>query len=112
MQTTIYFADEDRYLLDLVDKLALQERKSRSAIILTILEHYFERDSRLGEILVDMGAASAQDVQHALEAQQADPQWRPLGEILVTKRIVSTEQLERALVVQGRSRGRSSFQRA
>ncbi len=106
MQTTIYFADEDRYLLDVVDKLAWRERKSRSAIILTILEQHLERDRRLGEILIDMGAAREEHVRRALRTQQADPGWRPLGEIMVDLGMVSEEQVDRALIVQARARTR------
>jgi len=104
VQTTIYFADEDRYLLRLVDRLACQERKSRSAIILTILEQHFEHDRRLGEILVDMGAASDQDIQRGLRVQQATPEWRPLGEVMIAQGMVSEEQVNRALIVQARAR--------
>ena len=48
MQTTIYYIEEDQYLLDLVDQVARRERKSRSAVILSIIEEHFERDKRLG----------------------------------------------------------------
>lgn len=111
MQTTIYFGDEDRYLLDLVDKMARRERKSRSAIILSLIEQYFERDSRLGEILVDMGVVSGQEVEKALEEQRRGSEWVPLGQILVQKGVVSEEDVERALVVQARSRGMGTRQR-
>ncbi len=111
MQTTIYFGDEDGYLLDLVDKMARRERKSRSAIILSLIEQYFERDSRLGEILVDMGLASGQEVERALEEQRQGTEWMPLGQILVQKGIVTEDQVERALVVQARSRGMDTRRR-
>jgi len=42
MQTTIYYKDEDAYLLDKVGEKANRERKTKSAVILTILEEYFD----------------------------------------------------------------------
>lgn len=54
MQVTIYYSQEDQYLLDLVDQEARQERKSRTAAILTILEEHFECGKKNGEILVDL----------------------------------------------------------
>ncbi len=104
MQTTIYFGDGDRYLLDLLDALARQERKSRSSMILTILEQHFERDRRVGEILIDIGAASSEHVERALRAQQAQSEWRPLGEIMIEQGSVSHQDVDRALLIQARSR--------
>ena len=54
MQTTIYFGEDDTYLIKLVDKKAERGRKSRSAVIMEILEQYFEKGKNIGEILVDM----------------------------------------------------------
>ena len=38
MQMTIYYTKEDQYLIDKIDEIAHPQRKSRSALILTILE--------------------------------------------------------------------------
>ncbi len=105
MQVTLYYSGEDRYLLELVDQLAEQQRKSRSAVIMSILEEYFERGKRLGEILVDMGAVSVREVEEALAEQRAGGRPRKLGEILVEKGSVQDELVRRALVVQGRYAG-------
>ncbi|MBS3788035.1 hypothetical protein KGY79_07575, partial [Candidatus Bipolaricaulota bacterium] len=70
MQTTIYYKDEDEYLIDKVEEKANRERKSKSAVILSILEEYFEAERRVGEILNDMGAVSSDKIKEALEAQE------------------------------------------
>lgn len=101
MQVTLYYNDEDQYLLELVDGLAERERKSRSAVIMSILEEHFERGKRLGEILVDMRAVAPRDVEQALEEQKSGNA-HLLGEILVEKGLVRDAAVKRALVVQGR----------
>ena len=55
MQVTIYLTEHDEYIVRLLDDRSRRERKSRSAVILSILEEHFEKDKRLGEILVDLG---------------------------------------------------------
>ncbi len=107
MQVTLYYSDEDQYVIDLVDQLALRERKSRSAVVLSILEEYFERGKRIGEILVDLGFVEPRDLDSALKAQQKDKQGRQLGEILVEKGLVSREDIVRALTIQDRFRSRN-----
>ncbi len=104
MQVTLYYNEEDKYLLDLVDKLAQQQRKSRSAVIMSILEEYFERDKRLGEILVDLGVLDHLRVQEALKEQDAVGRRRLIGEILVEKGWVSPQDVQRALLIQSRVR--------
>jgi len=102
VQVTLYYNDEDQYLLGLVDGLAERQRKSRSAVIMSILEEHFERGKRLGEILVDMGAVDTRAVEEALEEQKSGNGPRRLGEILVEKGLVRDGAVKRALVVQGR----------
>jgi len=102
VQVTIYHSDEDHYLLDLVDQQARRERKSRSAVILSILEEHFEREKKLGEILVDLGAVSQSDVEKGLELQKNTFTEKLLGEILVEEQGVEKEVLERALAIQSR----------
>ncbi len=104
MQITLYCNDDDKYLLDLVDKLALQQRKSRSAVIMSILEEYFERDKRLGEILVDLGAIDSTRVKQALAEQEEGGRRRLIGEILIDKGWVRPGDVERALIIQSRVR--------
>lgn len=104
MQVTLYYNEEDKYILDLVDRIARQQRKSRSAVIMSILEEYFERDKRLGEILVDLGALSPARVDQALREQEREGHRRLIGEILVEKGWVRAQDVERALLIQSRVR--------
>lgn len=105
MQVTLYYNSEDQYLLELVDGIAERERKSRSAVIMSILEEHFERGKRLGEILVDLKAVSPQDVEQALREQKRASNGRQrLGEILVVRGSARDAQVKRALVIQGRFR--------
>lgn len=106
MQVTLYYSDEDQYVMDLVDQVALRERKSRSAVVLSILEEYFERGKRIGEILLDLGMLRPRDLEAALEAQQRDKAKRLLGDILVDEGYVDEAAVSRALTIQGRFRSR------
>ncbi|UCF10679.1 MAG: hypothetical protein JSW65_03110 [Candidatus Bipolaricaulota bacterium] len=105
MQTTIYYSDADAYLMEQVDMKGRRERKSRSAVILSILEEFFERDKRIGEILLDMGAVSHKDLAASLEMQADKHAGKRLGEILLEEKMVSKEAVERALLIQGRNNG-------
>ena len=67
MQTTIYYNEEDSYLIRQVDAKSQRERKSRSSVILSILEEYLESQKRLGEILVDIGVLSHSELAKGLE---------------------------------------------
>ena len=88
MQVTIYYHEDDQYILDQVDELAHRERKSRSAAILSILERYFEGEKRLGEILVDMGKLTQAQVDEILERQNQEEGTRRLGELLIAAKMV------------------------
>ncbi len=100
MQVTIYYHHDDQYILDQVDELAHRERKSRSAAILSILERYFEGEKRLGEILVDMGKLTPDQVEEVLQRQEHEQRTRHLGELLVAAELVEPKDLQRALAVQ------------
>ncbi len=100
MQVTIYYHEDDQYILDQVDDLAHRERKSRSAAILSILERYFEGEKRLGEILVDMGKLTPDQVEEVLQRQEQEERTRRLGELLVAAELVEPKDLQRALAVQ------------
>jgi len=102
MQATIYYSDADDYLIKQVDMKGQRERKSRSAVILSVLEEYFESEKRLGEILIDLGAVSHTDVSKALELQKSKFAEKLLGEILLEEKFVEQGALERALMIQGR----------
>ena len=104
MQVTIYLTEGDAYLLRLVDEVSQRERKSRSAVILSILEEHFERNHRLGEILVDLGVLSTADLEKALKAQGETFTDKLLGEVLASEHGVDEEAIERALAIQRRFR--------
>ena len=102
MQTTIYYSDEDSYLIKQVDCKGQRERKSRSAVILSILEEYFESEKRLGEILVDLGVISHSELAKGLELQKTRFTDKLLGDILLEEELAPLEAVERALIIQGR----------
>jgi len=102
MQTTIYYSEDDAYLIKQVDCKGQCERKSRSAVILSILEQYFESTKRLGEILVDLGVISHSELAKGLELQKTRFTDKLLGDILLEEELVAPEAVERALIIQGR----------
>lgn len=104
MQATLYYSEEDLYLLRLVDERARRERKSRSAVIMAILEEYFESGKKLGEILVDMGIVTQKHVEEALVEQTQCGNAKRIGEIMVEKGWIREEQVRQALLVQERSK--------
>lgn len=104
MQTTIYYNDQDAYLLKQVDAKGRRERKSRSAVILSILEQFFESEKKLGEILIDLGVVTYADLAKGLELQQTKFADKLLGDILLEEEFVTPEAVERALIIQGRRR--------
>jgi len=104
MQTTIYYNNEDAYLISQVDAKSRRERKSRSAVILSILEDYFESDKRLGEILVDIGVLSHSNLSKGLDLQKTKFADKLLGDILLEEEYVTPEAVERALLIQDRQR--------
>jgi hypothetical protein len=104
MQTTIYYNKEDAYLISKVDAKSRCERKSRSAVILSILEDYFEKDKRLGEILVDLGVLAQTDLSKGLDLQRTQFTDKLLGDILMEEEYVTRDAVERALMIQDRGR--------
>ena len=59
-------------------------------------------NKRLGEILIDKGYLSEEQVMHALEIQLEESKegmWVYIGEILIEQGIVSKEQVEEGLAV-------------
>jgi len=100
MQLTIYYRPEDAYLIDKVDRKARHERKSRSAVILSLLEKGFESGKRLGEILIDMGAISPADLSRALQLKQETHAGKRIGDILLEEELATREVVARALLIQ------------
>lgn len=103
MQLTIYYTEADLYLIKQVEAKAERERRSKSAVILSIIEEYFQRKKRLGEILCDLGKLSPDKLKQAIEIQKKEGGARTLGEILLAKKWVSEHDLQRALMLQGKS---------
>jgi len=99
MQMSIYYQKDDEYLIDLIEKRADRRRMSKSAMILSILEEYFEAEKRVGEILRDMQAIEEEQVEKALKVQEEKEDKR-LGKIMVERDYVEKDQLQRALQVQ------------
>lgn len=103
MILSIYYRNQDKWLINKIDEICDTERKSRSAVILSILEEYFEREKKLGEILQDMGFVSLEQLQEALQSQKEQEKQKRLGQILVEKGLVNERHLARALGLQGKN---------
>jgi len=104
LQVTIYLTDQDKYIVRLLDEHSRRERKSRSAVILSILEEHFERDKRLGEILIDLGVLDRAELDRILQLQQTGFADKLLGELLVSEQGVAETDVRRALEIQSRFR--------
>lgn len=102
MQATIYYREEDQYLIDKLEEKANRERKSKSACVLSILEEYFEAGKRIGEILIDIGALERDKLEEGLERQKKEKDGKKIGEILVEEGYVREIDLDRALDIQGK----------
>ncbi|TET60986.1 ribbon-helix-helix protein, CopG family [Candidatus Aerophobetes bacterium] len=104
MMISIYYRKDDEWLLEKVDEIRARERRSRSAVILSLLEEYFERDRKIGEILKDMGLLSLKELQEAIELQKKHKNEKKLGEILEGKGTVTKSNIQRALGLQRRAK--------
>ena len=100
MQTSIYYQKEDRYLFDKVEELAKWERRSKSAMILAILEEYFEAGRKLGGVLKDMQAITEAELRESLSIQKNGENDRRLGRIMVERKLIDEVQPHRALSLQ------------
>ena len=100
VQITIYFREEDEYLIKKVEEKAKRDRKSKSATILSIIEEYFEAEKRVGEILRDFGVISQEELQKSLSIQNREDMKKRIGEILLEKGFVMDIDLDRALDIQ------------
>jgi len=104
MMISIYYRKDDEWLLEKVDEIRARERRSRSAVILSLLEEYFERDRKIGEILKDMGLLSLKELQEAIDMQKKHKNEKKLGEILEGKGTVTKSNIQRALGLQRRAK--------
>jgi len=103
MQLTIYYTKDDQYLLDQVEEKSDAERRSKSAVILAIIEEYFEADKKVGEILCDLGKLTQEKLRLATEIQKREGSKRKLGQILLSEKMVNDKDLRRALAIQSNS---------
>lgn len=104
MQTTIYYKERDQYLIDKVEQKADRERRSRSSVILSIIESHFEAEKRIGEILKDIDAVSSDQLEEGLRVQRDDKkEEEKLGRILMDKEYVREVDLDKALAIQSRT---------
>jgi len=106
MQTTIYYSEVDAYLMEQADAKGRRERRSRSAVLLSILEEHFETEKRLGEILVDLGSLSHADLAKGLDLQKRQFAEKLFGDVLLEQELVDKEAVDRALSIQGRHKER------
>jgi len=104
LQVTVYLTEQDRYLVRLLDEQSRRERKSRSAVILSVLESHFEQNKRLGEILIDLGVLSQADLDRMLQLQESGFADKLLGELLVAENDIDERDVRRALEIQSRFR--------
>lgn len=104
MMISIYYRKDDEWLLEKVSEICARETRSRSAVILSLLEEYFERDRKIGEILKDMGLVSLDELQQAIELQKKHKNEKKLGQILEEKGAVTKNNIQRALRSQRRAR--------
>lgn len=100
MQLSIYYTEEDQGLIEEIKAKARGERKSQSAVILSVLEEYFERRRKLGEILQTIAGLSDEQLNRALEIQRKESKRRLLGEILLDEGSVEEKALRKSLSVQ------------
>ena len=100
MQSSIYYSEDDTYLIGKLEEKAMRERKSMSACLLSILEEYFESGNRLGEILSDMGLVDRNQLNACLDKQEKEQTTKKIGEILVEENHVRDIDIDRALIIQ------------
>ena len=105
MMISVYYRKEDEWILQKVDEICVRQRKSRSAVILSILEHYFERGKKVGQIFRDMGLISQKQLEDTLKLQEIQKQRKKLGQMLREEGIISERHIQRALTLQRKDDG-------
>jgi len=73
-------------------------------VLLSTLEERFEREKKLGEIVIDLGALSHRDLAKELDLQKRKFAQKLVGNILLEQELVGKEAVDRALIIQGRHR--------
>jgi len=100
MMISVYYRQEDEWILQKVDEICVRQRKSRSAVILSILERYFERGKKMGQIFRDMGLISQKQLEDTLKLQEIDKQRKKIGQMLREEGIINERHIQRALTLQ------------
>jgi len=100
MMASIYYRKDDEWLLKKVDKICARERRSKSAVILSLLEQYFEQEKKIGEILQDMGFISLEQFEEALQLQKKEKKAKKLGQILKEQGIITEGHIQRVVGLQ------------
>jgi len=100
MQLSLYYKQEDKDLIEQIGKAAKTQRKSKASFVLFILQDYFEKKRRLGEILRSISDLSNDQLNKALEIQQKEKKRRLLGEILLDEGFVEEKTLRESLALQ------------
>lgn len=104
MNVTMHVGEQDAYLLELIDSKSHRERKSRSSVMLSIFEEYFEKGKCVGEILLDLGVITHAELSQAVATQRRTFPEKLLGEILISEQGVDHQDVQRALNIQRRFR--------
>ena len=100
MQLSLYYKQEDKDLIEYVGKAAKTQRKSKASFVLSVLQDYFEKKRRLGEILRSISGLSNDQLNKALEIQQKEKKRRLLGEILLDEGFIEEKTLTESLTLQ------------
>ena len=58
---------------------------------------HHDKKLRLGEVLIDSGNLTADQLEHALSLQKASPERKRLGEVLIESGIITEDRLNTAL---------------
>lgn len=100
MQLTISCNDRDRWIIKEIEERAYLQKKSKSSVIIAMLEGHFTKGKKIGEILVSWGLLSEEELKKGLEIQKQQKHKPLLGEILLSEGFVKEIELKRALTMQ------------
>ena len=100
MQLSIYYKKEDKDLIEKIAIAAKTQRKSKGALILSILFDYLQQRRRLGAILLSINALSKDQLSQSLGLQRKEKKKRLLGEILLQLGHIEEKTLNETLALQ------------
>lgn len=72
MQITIYYAEEDQWLMEEIERRAIAGRQSRSALILSILEKDVVGGKSIPQILNDFGVLNKDEADQLEGLEEAE----------------------------------------